>query len=240
MIKTWLFPSPVPPQIGEKSLISLVDSYQYGTTQTLTCTVYSVPPPHHIRWYWQLEECAYKPTWVAHILICLLLCVSYSHTVVWLHSIPRRPFLEKVMPHVVLSLSFHLSPCLNVLGHVFPWGVPPWDELAPSSQLSPGVHASPNAGSLLTLPAANLWCFSLCQSTGEYHLSPSYLGEGPSQRKSWWIWGSHRSSCSLWILRPGLSGSHTSPDILRKTKQQATHCHPEQFTSCCCFWDGHH
>ncbi|XP_045671817.1 vascular endothelial growth factor receptor 2 isoform X1 [Ursus americanus] len=52
----------VPPQIGEKSLISLVDSYQYGTTQTLTCTVYSVPPPHHIRWYWQLEECAYKPT----------------------------------------------------------------------------------------------------------------------------------------------------------------------------------
>uniref|UniRef100_A0A452TIC7 receptor protein-tyrosine kinase n=1 Tax=Ursus maritimus TaxID=29073 RepID=A0A452TIC7_URSMA len=62
MIKTWLFPSPVPPQIGEKSLISLVDSYQYGTTQTLTCTVYSVPPPHHIRWYWQLEECAYKPT----------------------------------------------------------------------------------------------------------------------------------------------------------------------------------
>ncbi|XP_021557252.1 vascular endothelial growth factor receptor 2 [Neomonachus schauinslandi] len=51
----------VPPQIGEKSLISLVDSYQYGTTQMLTCTVYSVPPPHHIRWYWQLEECAYKP-----------------------------------------------------------------------------------------------------------------------------------------------------------------------------------
>uniref|UniRef100_A0A452TI79 Vascular endothelial growth factor receptor 2 n=1 Tax=Ursus maritimus TaxID=29073 RepID=A0A452TI79_URSMA len=50
----------VPPQIGEKSLISLVDSYQYGTTQTLTCTVYSVPPPHHIRWYWQLEECAYN------------------------------------------------------------------------------------------------------------------------------------------------------------------------------------
>uniref|UniRef100_A0ABI7W177 receptor protein-tyrosine kinase n=1 Tax=Felis catus TaxID=9685 RepID=A0ABI7W177_FELCA len=52
----------VPPQIGEKSLISPVDSYQYGTTQTLTCTVYAVPPPHHIRWYWQLEEeCAYRP-----------------------------------------------------------------------------------------------------------------------------------------------------------------------------------
>ncbi|XP_055967270.1 vascular endothelial growth factor receptor 2 isoform X1 [Sorex fumeus] len=53
----------VPPQIGEKSLISPVDSYQYGTTQTLTCTVYSVPPPQHIHWYWQLEEeCTYKPT----------------------------------------------------------------------------------------------------------------------------------------------------------------------------------
>ncbi|XP_058523273.1 vascular endothelial growth factor receptor 2 isoform X1 [Ochotona princeps] len=46
----------VPPQIGEKSLISPVDSYQYGTSQTLTCTVYALPPPHHIRWYWQLEE----------------------------------------------------------------------------------------------------------------------------------------------------------------------------------------
>lgn len=46
----------VPPQIGEKSLISPVDSYQYGSSQTLTCTVYAVPPPHHIRWYWQLEE----------------------------------------------------------------------------------------------------------------------------------------------------------------------------------------
>ncbi|OWK13796.1 KDR, partial [Cervus elaphus hippelaphus] len=45
----------VPPQIGEKSLLSPVDSYQYGTSQTLTCTVYAVPPPSHIRWYWQLE-----------------------------------------------------------------------------------------------------------------------------------------------------------------------------------------
>uniref|UniRef100_A0A3Q2I213 receptor protein-tyrosine kinase n=1 Tax=Equus caballus TaxID=9796 RepID=A0A3Q2I213_HORSE len=56
----------VPPQIGEKSLISPVDSYQYGITQTLTCTVYAVPPPHHIHWYWQLEEeCTYKPTQAA-------------------------------------------------------------------------------------------------------------------------------------------------------------------------------
>ncbi|KAL6050586.1 hypothetical protein STEG23_023718 [Scotinomys teguina] len=53
----------VPPQIGEKALISPVDSYQYGTMQTLTCTVYANPPLHHIRWYWQLEEaCSYKPS----------------------------------------------------------------------------------------------------------------------------------------------------------------------------------
>ncbi|XP_055240181.2 vascular endothelial growth factor receptor 2 isoform X2 [Gorilla gorilla gorilla] len=53
----------VPPQIGEKSLISPVDSYQYGTTQTLTCTVYAIPPPHHIHWYWQLEEeCPNEPS----------------------------------------------------------------------------------------------------------------------------------------------------------------------------------
>ncbi|ELW69896.1 Vascular endothelial growth factor receptor 2 [Tupaia chinensis] len=51
----------VPPQIGETSLISPVDSYQYGSTQTLTCTIYAIPPPHHVRWYWQLEECADKP-----------------------------------------------------------------------------------------------------------------------------------------------------------------------------------
>ncbi|XP_019496411.1 PREDICTED: vascular endothelial growth factor receptor 2 isoform X1 [Hipposideros armiger] len=52
----------VPPQIGEKSLISSMDSYKYGTTQTLTCTVYAVPPPN-INWYWQLEEeCTYNPT----------------------------------------------------------------------------------------------------------------------------------------------------------------------------------
>ncbi|KAM9678676.1 vascular endothelial growth factor receptor 2 isoform 4-T5 [Trichechus inunguis] len=53
----------VPPQIGEKSVISPMDSYQYGTMQTLTCTVYAVPPPRHIQWYWQLEEeCNYIPT----------------------------------------------------------------------------------------------------------------------------------------------------------------------------------
>ncbi|XP_028617879.1 vascular endothelial growth factor receptor 2-like [Grammomys surdaster] len=52
----------VPPQIGEKALISPVDSYQYGTMQTLTCTVYANPPLHHIQWYWQLEEaCSYRP-----------------------------------------------------------------------------------------------------------------------------------------------------------------------------------
>ncbi|KAM7157414.1 vascular endothelial growth factor receptor 2 [Molossus nigricans] len=52
----------VPPQIGEKSLLSPVDSYKYGTTQTLTCTVYAVPPPSNILWYWQLEkECTYNP-----------------------------------------------------------------------------------------------------------------------------------------------------------------------------------
>ncbi|XP_006898161.1 PREDICTED: vascular endothelial growth factor receptor 2-like [Elephantulus edwardii] len=52
----------VPPEIGEKSLIAPMDSYQYGTMQTLTCTVYAVPPPRHIQWYWQLEEeCNYSP-----------------------------------------------------------------------------------------------------------------------------------------------------------------------------------
>ncbi|XP_008831540.1 vascular endothelial growth factor receptor 2 [Nannospalax galili] len=53
----------VPPQIGEKALISPMDSYQYGTMQTLTCTVYANPPLHHIHWYWQLEEeCSYQPS----------------------------------------------------------------------------------------------------------------------------------------------------------------------------------
>uniref|UniRef100_F7DLA5 Vascular endothelial growth factor receptor 2 n=1 Tax=Monodelphis domestica TaxID=13616 RepID=F7DLA5_MONDO len=52
----------VPPQIGEKSLIAPVDSYHYGSMQTLTCTVYAVPPPLDIQWYWQLEEaCTYNP-----------------------------------------------------------------------------------------------------------------------------------------------------------------------------------
>lgn len=53
----------VPPQIGEKALISPMDSYQYGTMQTLTCTVYANPPLHHVQWYWQLEEaCFYRPS----------------------------------------------------------------------------------------------------------------------------------------------------------------------------------
>ncbi|KAM6220893.1 vascular endothelial growth factor receptor 2 [Rhynchocyon petersi] len=56
----------VPPEIGEKSLIMPMDSYQYGTMQTLTCTVYAIPPPRHIQWYWQLEEeCNYIPTQTA-------------------------------------------------------------------------------------------------------------------------------------------------------------------------------
>uniref|UniRef100_A0A6I8NA25 Vascular endothelial growth factor receptor 2 n=1 Tax=Ornithorhynchus anatinus TaxID=9258 RepID=A0A6I8NA25_ORNAN len=55
----------VPPQIGEKSLVAPVDSYPYGTTQTLTCTVYAVPSPVHIRWFWQLEEdCTFNPSFV--------------------------------------------------------------------------------------------------------------------------------------------------------------------------------
>ncbi|XP_004627572.1 vascular endothelial growth factor receptor 2 [Octodon degus] len=53
----------VPPQIGEKALIAPMDSYRYGTTQTLTCTVYANPPLHHVHWYWQLEEeCSYEPS----------------------------------------------------------------------------------------------------------------------------------------------------------------------------------
>ncbi|XP_034267204.1 vascular endothelial growth factor receptor 2 [Pantherophis guttatus] len=52
----------VPPQIGENALLSSVDSYKYGSTQTLTCTVYAVPRVSHIQWYWQLEEeCTFNP-----------------------------------------------------------------------------------------------------------------------------------------------------------------------------------
>ncbi|XP_073093699.1 vascular endothelial growth factor receptor 2 isoform X5 [Manis javanica] len=52
----------VPPQIGETSLVPAADSYQYGSSQTLTCTVYAVPPPQHVGWYWQREEeCAFRP-----------------------------------------------------------------------------------------------------------------------------------------------------------------------------------
>uniref|UniRef100_A0A8C3KSR5 receptor protein-tyrosine kinase n=1 Tax=Calidris pygmaea TaxID=425635 RepID=A0A8C3KSR5_9CHAR len=52
----------VPPQIGENALLAPVDSYKYGSTQTLTCTVYAVPPPATILWHWQLEEeCTFSP-----------------------------------------------------------------------------------------------------------------------------------------------------------------------------------
>ncbi|XP_027591758.2 vascular endothelial growth factor receptor 2 [Pipra filicauda] len=52
----------VPPQIGENALMASVDSYKYGSTQALTCTVYAVPPPTAILWHWQLEEeCTFSP-----------------------------------------------------------------------------------------------------------------------------------------------------------------------------------
>lgn len=39
-----------------------VDSYKYGSTQALTCTIYAVPPPAAVLWYWQLEEeCTFSP-----------------------------------------------------------------------------------------------------------------------------------------------------------------------------------
>ncbi|XP_030047255.1 vascular endothelial growth factor receptor 2 [Microcaecilia unicolor] len=46
----------VPPQIGEKAISASLDSYKYGSTQVLTCTVYGVPEPISIQWQWQLEE----------------------------------------------------------------------------------------------------------------------------------------------------------------------------------------
>uniref|UniRef100_A0A663EFR4 receptor protein-tyrosine kinase n=1 Tax=Aquila chrysaetos chrysaetos TaxID=223781 RepID=A0A663EFR4_AQUCH len=45
-----------PPQIGENALLAPVDSYKFGSTQVLTCTVYAVPPPTAVLWHWQLEE----------------------------------------------------------------------------------------------------------------------------------------------------------------------------------------
>uniref|UniRef100_A0A663M213 receptor protein-tyrosine kinase n=1 Tax=Athene cunicularia TaxID=194338 RepID=A0A663M213_ATHCN len=52
----------VPPQIGENALLAPVDSYKYGSTQALTCTVYAVPPPAVVLWHWQLEEeCTFSP-----------------------------------------------------------------------------------------------------------------------------------------------------------------------------------
>ncbi|CAM5108796.1 unnamed protein product [Eretmochelys imbricata] len=55
----------VPPQIGENALLAPVDSYKYATTQVLTCTVYAIPAPVNIQWYWQLEEqCTFRPNQV--------------------------------------------------------------------------------------------------------------------------------------------------------------------------------
>uniref|UniRef100_A0A8C0ES58 receptor protein-tyrosine kinase n=1 Tax=Bubo bubo TaxID=30461 RepID=A0A8C0ES58_BUBBB len=52
----------VPPQIGENALLAPVDSYKYGSTQALTCTIYAVPPPAAVLWHWQLEEeCTFSP-----------------------------------------------------------------------------------------------------------------------------------------------------------------------------------
>ncbi|XP_060102360.1 vascular endothelial growth factor receptor 2 [Heteronotia binoei] len=50
------------PQIGENALLAPADSYKYGSTQTLTCTVYAVPSVPKIHWYWQFEkECTFNP-----------------------------------------------------------------------------------------------------------------------------------------------------------------------------------
>ncbi|XP_078534312.1 vascular endothelial growth factor receptor 2 [Lissotriton helveticus] len=46
----------IPPQIWEKALSPALDSFKYGSTQVLTCTVSGVPTPVNIQWYWQLEE----------------------------------------------------------------------------------------------------------------------------------------------------------------------------------------
>ncbi|XP_053114367.1 vascular endothelial growth factor receptor 2 isoform X2 [Hemicordylus capensis] len=52
----------VPPQIGENALLAAVDSYKYGSSQTLTCTVYAVPAVAKVQWYWQFEEeCTLNP-----------------------------------------------------------------------------------------------------------------------------------------------------------------------------------
>uniref|UniRef100_A0A8D2LUM6 Vascular endothelial growth factor receptor 2 n=1 Tax=Varanus komodoensis TaxID=61221 RepID=A0A8D2LUM6_VARKO len=52
----------VPPQIEENALLAPADSYKYGSTQILTCTVYAVPAVAKIQWYWQFEEeCTFSP-----------------------------------------------------------------------------------------------------------------------------------------------------------------------------------
>ncbi|XP_042325442.1 vascular endothelial growth factor receptor 2 [Sceloporus undulatus] len=52
----------VPPQIGENALLAPVDSYKYGSTEILTCTIYAIPAVAKIQWYWQFEEeCTFNP-----------------------------------------------------------------------------------------------------------------------------------------------------------------------------------
>ncbi|XP_072120194.1 vascular endothelial growth factor receptor 3 isoform X1 [Mobula birostris] len=43
----------VPPQIHEKEVASPTNIYPRGSRQTLTCTVYGIPTPSHVFWYWR-------------------------------------------------------------------------------------------------------------------------------------------------------------------------------------------
>ncbi|XP_067891290.1 vascular endothelial growth factor receptor 2 isoform X2 [Heterodontus francisci] len=48
----------VPPKIHEKAVATHSDFYNYGSRQTLTCTVYGIPAPNRIIWEWQpVENC---------------------------------------------------------------------------------------------------------------------------------------------------------------------------------------
>uniref|UniRef100_UPI00398F5E54 vascular endothelial growth factor receptor 2 n=1 Tax=Pristiophorus japonicus TaxID=55135 RepID=UPI00398F5E54 len=48
----------VPPKIHEKAVATHTDYYNYGSRQTLTCTVYGIPAPNRIIWEWQpVENC---------------------------------------------------------------------------------------------------------------------------------------------------------------------------------------
>ncbi|XP_067843475.1 vascular endothelial growth factor receptor 2 isoform X2 [Heptranchias perlo] len=46
----------VPPKIHEKAVATDTDFYNYGSRQTLTCTVYGIPAPDRIIWEWQPAE----------------------------------------------------------------------------------------------------------------------------------------------------------------------------------------